>query len=168
MYGGYYVYPHSSLPNLNLDSGAVINWNAGDVTLTHSANTLTFSGASTGYDFQTGPLTSLSSIVSKSGTGNLSATEVSNTIVLVTAAATVSLPTAAAGYCALIVSTTAAVVSVDLVTGTDVIILNGTALTAGNKATSDGTDEATILVVGTAAGTYRAYTVQGVWSDGGS
>lgn len=34
-----------------LASGAVINFNAGDVLITHSANTLAFSGASSGYTF---------------------------------------------------------------------------------------------------------------------
>lgn len=39
--------------DLFLASGAVINWNAGDVTLTHSANLLAFAGASSGYTFDT-------------------------------------------------------------------------------------------------------------------
>lgn len=37
--------------DLFLASGGVINWNAGDVTITHSANTLAFAGAASGYTF---------------------------------------------------------------------------------------------------------------------
>lgn len=37
--------------DLFLASGGVINWNAGDVTATHSANALAFAGASSGYSF---------------------------------------------------------------------------------------------------------------------
>jgi hypothetical protein len=37
--------------DLFLASGGVVNWNAGDVTITHSANTLAFAGASSGYTF---------------------------------------------------------------------------------------------------------------------
>lgn len=37
--------------DLFLASGAVINWDNGDVTLTHSTNELTFSGATNGYSF---------------------------------------------------------------------------------------------------------------------
>lgn len=36
---------------LNLPSGGVIDWNNGDVTVTHSPNALAFAGASSGYSF---------------------------------------------------------------------------------------------------------------------
>lgn len=42
--------------DLFLASGAVINFNNGDVTVTHSANTLAFAGASSGYTFDAAPL----------------------------------------------------------------------------------------------------------------
>lgn len=37
--------------DLHLATGGVINWNNGDVTLTHSSNALAFAGASSGYSF---------------------------------------------------------------------------------------------------------------------
>ena len=62
-----YTFTHAVLPSANdgaaigasgtawadvfLASGGVINWNAGDVTVTHSANALAFAGASSGYTF---------------------------------------------------------------------------------------------------------------------
>lgn len=42
--------------DLFLASGAVVNFNNGDATLTHAANTLTFAGASSGYQFANGPI----------------------------------------------------------------------------------------------------------------
>ncbi len=41
----------ASWSDLFLASGGVINWNNGDVTVTHSANALAFAGASSGYTF---------------------------------------------------------------------------------------------------------------------
>lgn len=40
-----------SWADLFMASGAVLNWNNGDVTVTHSANALAFAGASSGYSF---------------------------------------------------------------------------------------------------------------------
>lgn len=48
----------TAFADLFLASGGVINWNAGDVTVTHSANTLAFGGASSGYTFDAAPLPS--------------------------------------------------------------------------------------------------------------
>jgi len=41
----------TAFSDLFLASGGVINWNAGDVTITHSANALAFGGATGGYSF---------------------------------------------------------------------------------------------------------------------
>lgn len=42
--------------DLFLASGGVINFNAGDATITHSADALTFAGAASGYTFNDGPV----------------------------------------------------------------------------------------------------------------
>lgn len=44
--------------DLFLASGAVVNWNNGDVLLTHSSNALAFTGASSGYSFDAAVLPS--------------------------------------------------------------------------------------------------------------
>jgi microcystin-dependent protein len=56
--------------DLFLASGAVVNFNAGDVTITHSANTLAFAGASSGYTFDaviSGTTASMTGTVSSTG-----------------------------------------------------------------------------------------------------
>lgn len=40
-----------SFADLFLATGGVVNWNAGDVTITHAANSLAFAGAANGYTF---------------------------------------------------------------------------------------------------------------------
>ena len=42
--------------NAFFNTGAKLDFNAGDVTVTHAANTLTFAGATVGYLFQDGPI----------------------------------------------------------------------------------------------------------------
>ena len=82
--------------DLFLASGGVINFNVGDVTITHSLNTLTFAGASSGYSFDAA--VSAASFVSTSNTINLSSATLSrsgaHTLTLTTTGATnVTFPT---------------------------------------------------------------------------
>lgn len=57
--------------DLFLATGAVVNWNNGDVTITHSANALAFAGAASGYTFSgavaiTGALSATTSVTGAS------------------------------------------------------------------------------------------------------
>lgn len=60
--------------DLFLASGAVINFNAGDVTVTHSANTLAFAGASSGYTFDAG-VTTTGALSAATAAGNIIASK---------------------------------------------------------------------------------------------
>ena len=86
---------------------------------------------------------------------------------VVTGAYTISLPTAVVGYRATFMATTAATFSIDVATGTDVIYLNGTALTAGYMVTSDGTIRAKLSCECVATGYYECTALQGIFFDGG-
>lgn len=109
-----------------------------------------------------------STTVTVGSTRAILAAELKGQTLLVTGAYTGSLPTAAAGYHGIFEATTAAAFSVDVTTGTDIIELDGTALTAGNKITSDGTKRARVHIRCDAAGTYIATSLNAVFIDGGA
>lgn len=115
----------------------------------------------------TGIFANLKPVQNIAGTGSI--TTCAGHIVNVTAAGTATLPAGTTvGQNCSIVSTTAAVVSVDVASASDTMILDGTALTAGYKATSDGSDEWTLYCTTSVANTWRCRTVLGVSVDGGA
>ena len=107
-------------------------------------------------------------IVTHGATENATAAQMKGQTHVVSGAYVVSLPTAVVGYRATFIASTAAAFSLDLVTGTDLIVLNGTALAAGNKATSDATIYSEIYVECRLAGIYSTTAVKGVFVDGGA
>lgn len=107
-------------------------------------------------------------IITQGATGNVTAAQMKGQTHVVTGAYTLSLPTAVVGYRATFYASTAAVFGIDVVTGTDGIILNGTALTAGYKAVSDGTINAECYVECRVTGKYTLTAVQGIFVDGGA
>ncbi len=107
-------------------------------------------------------------LITDGATGDVTAVQLRGQTHKVTGAYTLSLATAAAGMNACFFASTAAVFSLDLTTGTDVFILTGSSLTAGNKIVSDGTLGAKICVEATEAGFYRATPILGIWADGGA
>ena len=107
-------------------------------------------------------------VITDSATGNVTAAQMKNQTHVITGAYVLSLPTAAVGYKAKFKASTAAVYSLDVVTGTDIIILNGVALTAGNKATSDGTIYNEMVVECRVAGKYDIASWMGLAVDGGA
>jgi len=107
-------------------------------------------------------------VITDSATGNVTAAQMKGQTHRITGAYTLSLPTAAAGYKAKFRATTATVFSLGVVTGTDVINLNGTALTAGNKVTSDGTINNTIECESDVTGKYECNSLIGLAIDGGA
>jgi len=62
------AYMQAGDASLLLASGGVINFNSGDVLITHSANTLAFTGAASGYTFDVAPSVGGSSVVLSSRT----------------------------------------------------------------------------------------------------
>lgn len=163
----YPIDPLGPLAHIDLTTGGVIDFYDGDVTLTHSGNTLTLAGATTGYVFNTGPTSILIPTQTIAGAGSI--TSCMGQIIRVTAAGTTTLPAGTVvGQTVTVVSTTAAAVSVDCASTSDYIILSGTALAAGNKITSDSTIGAAVTLVNEIANYWRAFVNQGTWSDGGA
>jgi hypothetical protein len=113
-------------------------------------------------------LTSKIAVITDSATGNVTAAQMEGQTHVITGAYTLSLPTAAVGYNAKFKASTAAAYSLDVQTGTDVIILNGVALSAGNKATSDSTIYNEVLVECRIAGKYDIQSQLGLITDGGA
>lgn len=107
-------------------------------------------------------------VTTQGATADVAAATMYGNTHIVTGAYTLSLPTAAVGYKAKFKASTAAAFSLDLKTGTDVIQLNGTALAAGNKATTDGTENATLQVECNEAGIYEVNSIIGLAVDGGA
>lgn len=101
------------------------------------------------------------------GTGSITACK--GHFILVSSAGTATLPAGTTvGQACTITSTTAAAVSVDVASASDTMILNGVALTAGNKASNDSSDESELYCLTRAANTWQCRSILGVWSDGGA
>lgn len=150
------------------DLGSMAMQFANNVAITGGSINGTTIGASTP---AAGTFTSVAapvSVITDSATGNVTPAQMQGQTHVITGAYTLSLPTAAVGYNATFMASTAAVFSIDVVTGTDVIVLNGNALTAGNKITSDGTIYAECYVECNLAGKYIITTLQGIFIDGGA
>ena len=106
-------------------------------------------------------------VITDSATGNVTPAQMQGQTHVVTGNYTLSLPTAVVGYHAMFMASTAAVFHLGVITGTDVIVLNGDALTAGNKATSDGSIYTQCYVECRITGKYTVMSMKGLFIDGG-
>lgn len=107
-------------------------------------------------------------VASHSATETATIPQMYQDINLITGAYTVSMPTAAVGYSTDFMATTAAQYSVDVATGTDIIYLNGSALAAGNKVTSDSTIRNRLHCECNVVGYYECWSITNLHIDGGS
>lgn len=156
--GGYYLVSRvTDAPTNAVNLGAL---STGLLKLTVGGGIATPSIAAAGTDYAS-PLITISP---RGTTGDISVAEASGAFVKVTAAITLTLPAGVAGYNLIVYSSGANAVSVKPATG-EVIVLNGTALTANNKVTSTSTagDMVTLIHDGT------NWIVLGssTWTDGG-
>lgn len=163
-------YEHMTLTGLAGNSGNVTMQTGG----TGGDNLhLVLSGAGTGSVKMRGPSWSRTTTKTVSTTPvTLTAEEICNADILVTTGASViNLPAKAAtldGCRSRFKSKVAVAYSIDP-NGTDVIVLNGSALTGGNKITSDGAIDASVTLVYDATDQkFVTDGVSGVFSDGGA
>ena len=122
---------------------------------------------STGAIATTGILTGAVGVISKGANytlGTDASKEAYGYWVFVTATATVTLPAVATGMSVCVYSTTAAAVHVDP-DGSEVVTLDGTALTGGTKVTSDSGAGDFICLIGDGSG-WTTLGRSGTWTDG--
>ncbi len=153
----------SGLASLNASS--LVVQDPANATATPTASKIPIADASGLLDSW---ISGLFGVTTHDATENVTTASMNGGVHLVTGAYTLSLPTAAVGYSARFIATTAAAFSLDLQTGTDVFYLNQTALTAGNKVTTDGTIRAEVYVECAVAGYYEVTVVKGTAADGGA
>lgn len=151
--------------SLDVAAGATVNV---DANLTVEAISVVNQDLSSDASPTFAVVNALKQVTTYSANGNVATTAMDGGFSVITGAYELELPTAVVGYDQTFYASTAAVYSLDLQTGTDVIVLNGTALTAGNKATSDGTIYNTLRVRCFVAGKYIINSLIGLAIDGGA
>jgi hypothetical protein len=156
-------------PNANIGAGNFSSIAAANADI----NAGTIDGATIGVTTPAaGSFTTLKgnpAVVTVSSTRNLTADELKGQDIIITGAYTASIPAiTTTDYQATAIASTAATFCLDVATGTDLIILNGTPLTAGNKACSDGTINNMMKIRCPIAGKCFINSLIGLAVDGGA
>jgi len=158
--------------DLFLASGGVINWNNGDVTITHSANTLAFAGASTGYTFDKMPTVSSVPVGIRGATIVIAPSNAADTtradVVLTGTADQTAINTAIGNLPA----AGGRIVFLDgLISVSGAIVINKSNVTLQGQ--GDGTNiklanasNANVIEMGAAAGNHSRITVRDIFIDG--
>lgn len=107
-------------------------------------------------------------VVTHNATESATSASMYGSLHVVTGEYTISIPTIAVGMNAEWLASTAAVMCIDVTTGTDILILNGQPLTAGNKACTDGTINNQLRLKCPIAGKCTVNSVVGLAIDGGA